>query len=45
MMGQFVQPQQTGFQQFAQQQQQPGNFQNNANTGFNQQNQQSYRGW
>ncbi|KAG2175025.1 hypothetical protein INT43_006087, partial [Umbelopsis isabellina] len=42
MMGQFVQPQQTGFQQFAQQQ--PGNFQNNANTGFNQQNQQSYRG-
>lgn len=42
MMGQFVQPQQTGFQQFAQQ---PGNFQNNANTGFNQQNQQPYRGW
>ncbi|CAM0140066.1 cytoskeletal protein binding protein [Umbelopsis sp. WA50703] len=42
MMGQFVQPQQTGFQQFAQQ---PGNFQNNPNTGFNQQNQQPYRGW
>jgi hypothetical protein len=44
MMGQFVQPQQTGFQQ----QNNFGNpnFQNNMNTGFNQQqNQQPYRGW
>ena len=43
MMGQFVQPQQTGFQQnnFGN-----PNFQNNMNTGFSQQqNQQPYRGW
>jgi hypothetical protein len=43
MMGQYVQPQQTGFQQNAFGQQ--PNFQNNMNTGFNQQNQQPYRGW